>query len=123
VQDAHVPVATSQPGVGPVHFVRLVAEHTPHDPLGSQAGVAPPHSLSLAQARQACVVGSQAGFTPGHCAPVTQPTQVPEPTSQAEVVPTQRRVFVTEHAPHAPLDWHAGVAPPQSVSPAHARQM
>jgi hypothetical protein len=29
--------------VGPVHAVVLVAEQTPQAPLGSQAGVAPPH--------------------------------------------------------------------------------
>jgi hypothetical protein len=123
VHDAHAPVATSQPAVGPVHFVRLVAEQTPHAPLGSQAGVAPPHSPSVEQARHAWVVVSHAGFVPEHCAPVAQPTQVPVPTSQAEVVPAQRRVFVAEHVPHAPPGWHAGVAPPQSASPPHARQM
>jgi hypothetical protein len=26
------------------------------------------------------------------------------------------RVFVAEHWPHAPEDWQAGVAPPQSLS-------
>ena len=29
--------------------------------------------------------------------------------------------FVAEHWPQAPVDWQAGVAPEQSVSPAHAR--
>ena len=29
---------------------------------------------------------------------------------------------MAEHCPHAPPDWHAGVAPPHSPSPAHARQ-
>jgi hypothetical protein len=123
VQDEHAPVATSQPAVGPVHFVRLVAEQTPHAPEGSQAGVAPPHSASIEQARHAWVVVSHAGFVPEHCAPVVQPTQVPVPTSHAEVAPAQRRVFVAEHVPHAPPGWHAGVAPPQSASPPHARQM
>jgi hypothetical protein len=122
VHDEHAPVATSHPAVGPVHFVRFVAEQTPHAPEGSQAGVAPPHSASVEQARHAWVVASHAGFVPEHCAPVAQPTQVPVPTSQAEVVPAQRRVFVAEHAPHAPPGWHAGVAPLQSVSPPHARQ-
>jgi hypothetical protein len=28
----------------------------------------------------------------------------------------------SEHWPQAPLGWHAGVAPPQSPSPAQARQ-
>ena len=31
--------------------------------------------------------------------------------------------FVAEHCPHAPDDWHAGVAPPHSPSPAQARHM
>ena len=30
--------------------------------------------------------------------------------------------LVAEHWPQAPVDWQAGVAPEQSVSPAHARQ-
>jgi hypothetical protein len=32
-------------------------------------------------------------------------------------------LFVAEHWPHAPDGWQAGVAPPQSASPAHARQV
>ena len=123
MHDAHAPVATSQPAVGPVHFVRFVAEQTPQAPLGSHAGVAPPHSPSLAQPRHTWVVVSHAGFAPEHCAPVAQPTQVPVPTSHAEVAPAQRRVLVAEHVPHAPPGWHAGVAPLQSASPPHARQM
>jgi hypothetical protein len=39
------------------------------------------------------------------------------------VPPEHCDVFVAEHWPHAPDDWQAGVAPPQSVSPAHARQV
>jgi hypothetical protein len=30
---------------------------------------------------------------------------------------------VAEHWPQAPLAWQAGVAPPQSASPAQARQL
>ena len=75
------------------------------------------------QARHACVVPSQAGFVPEHCAPVVQPTHVPEPTSHAEVAPAQRRELVDEQAPQAPVGWQAGVAPEQSASPPHARQM
>ena len=31
--------------------------------------------------------------------------------------------LVAEHCPHAPPGWHAGVAPPHSPSPAHARHV
>ena len=31
--------------------------------------------------------------------------------------------FDSEHWPHAPVGWQAGVAPPHSPSPAHARQV
>jgi hypothetical protein len=34
----------------------------------------------------------------------------------------QAVVLVAEHWPQAPLPWQAGVAPPQSASPAQARQ-
>ncbi|HEV3030886.1 MAG TPA: hypothetical protein VG319_04550, partial [Polyangia bacterium] len=90
VHDRHVPVAASQPGVGPVHFELFVAEHTPHAPLGSHAGVAPAHSLSAAQARHTCAVTSHVGVAPPHCALVRHPTQLPTGTSQTEVAPTQR---------------------------------
>jgi hypothetical protein len=39
------------------------------------------------------------------------------------VAPVQWVEFVAEHWPHAPPDWQAGVAPPHSASPAHARQV
>jgi hypothetical protein len=77
VQGTQVAVGTSQAGVAPEHFVALVAEQTPHEPLGWQAGVAPPQSASLAQARQVCVAALQAGVVPPHCAAETQGTQVP----------------------------------------------
>jgi hypothetical protein len=31
--------------------------------------------------------------------------------------------FVAEHWPHEPPGWQAGVAPPHSLSPPHARQL
>ena len=55
----------------------FVAEHCPQAPDASQAGVAPPHSLSPPQARQACVVVLQTGVVPPHCAFDVQGTQVP----------------------------------------------
>jgi hypothetical protein len=48
--DAHVPEPVLQTGVAPVHRVLLVAEQTPHAPVGSQAGVPPPQSVSPAHA-------------------------------------------------------------------------
>jgi hypothetical protein len=35
----------------------------------------------------------------------------------------QRVALVAEHSPHAPHGWQAGLAPPHSPSPAHARQV
>ena len=39
------------------------------------------------------------------------------------VAPVHWVVLPAEHWPHAPLVWHAGVEPPHSPSPAHARHM
>jgi hypothetical protein len=55
----------------------LLAEHWPQPPEDSQAGVAPPHSPSLAHARQAWVVVLQTGAVPAHCAFDVHGTQVP----------------------------------------------
>jgi hypothetical protein len=35
----------------------------------------------------------------------------------------QASEFPAEHWPHAPDDWQAGVDPPHSLSPVHARQV
>ena len=121
VQDAHVPEAVSQPATGPVHFVVLLAEHTPQAPLGSQAGAAPPQSVSPPQALHVCAVVSHTGLAPPHWAFVRQPTHVPSVTSHSDVAPTQRRTLVDEHWAQAPLAKQAGVAPPQSASLAQAR--
>jgi hypothetical protein len=59
----------------------LVAEHTPHAPLGWQAGVPPPH-----------------------CASPVHPVHVPVDVVQTGVVPAQATLFVAEHWPQAPLD-------------------
>ena len=61
----------------PVQALAFVAEHWPQAPDDSQAGVAPPHSPSLAQARQTCVVVLQTGVVPPHCAFEVHGTQVP----------------------------------------------
>jgi hypothetical protein len=101
----------------------LVPEHCPHAPDAWQAGVAPPHSPSPAQARHACVVVLQTGVAPEHCAFDTHGTHVADGTSQAGVAPAQSVAFVAEHCPHAPDGSQAGVAPPHSLSPPHARQV
>ena len=102
----------------------LVAEHWPHAPVDWQAGVAPPHSLSPAHARQMCAATLQTGVVPPHSAFELQFTQVPLVTLQAGFAPVQRLVFVAEQTPHAPDGWQAGVAPPpQSASPLQPRQV
>jgi hypothetical protein len=64
--------------VAPVHCVLLLAEHWPQDPELWQAGVAPPHSLSPAQARQVWKAMSQTGAAPEQSASARQRTQVPD---------------------------------------------
>jgi len=76
-QGTQVEVGASQTGVPPVQALALVAEHWPQAPEDSQAGVAPPHSPSPAQARQVCVAVLHTGVVPPHCAFDTQGTQVP----------------------------------------------
>jgi hypothetical protein len=104
-----------------VHSAALVAEHWPHAPEAWHAGVEPPQSLSPAQPRQAWTVWSHLGADSGQSASARQPTQVPADTRHRGCVPVQRLVLPAEHSPHAPLVWQAGVAPPHSLSPAHAR--
>jgi hypothetical protein len=80
----------------------LPSEHWPHAPLGWQAGVAPPHSPSAAQARQVCVATLQTGVPPPHCAFYVHGTQIAAATSQTGVAPVQRVALVIEQAPQAP---------------------
>jgi hypothetical protein len=110
-------------GVVPVHWALLVLEHWPQAPDDWQAGVAPPQSVSPAQARQRWVAVLQMGLVPPHSASVMQLTQVPVGRSQAGVVPVHLVLLVAEQTPQAPDGWQAGVAPPQSTSPAQARQV
>ena len=51
-----------------------------------------------------------------------QGTQVAVGVKQTGVAPAQAVALVAEHCAQAPLPWQAGVAPPQSESPAQARQ-
>ncbi len=90
VHEAHVPVAVSQVAVGPVHFETFDAEQTPHAPVGSQAGVAPPHSPSPEQPRHVCVVASHVGVVPLQFAFEVQPTHTPAVASHTEVAPAHR---------------------------------
>ena len=96
-QPTQRPAAVSHSGVAPVHAAALDAEHWPHAPPGWQAGVAPPHSPSPAQARQVCVAVLQTGVVPPHCAFDVQGTQVAVGVSQAGVAPPQSVAFVAEH--------------------------
>ena len=121
VHGTHVDDGVSQTGVAPAQALAFVDEHWPQAPDASQAGVAPPHSPSPAQARQAWVVVLQTGVVPPHWAFDVQGTQVPVVVKQAGVAPEHCAVFVAEHWPQAPPGWQAGVAPPQSTSPAQAR--
>jgi hypothetical protein len=70
--------------------------------VGRQAGAAPPHSPSPAQARQAFVVASHTGAAPPQPAFDRQPTQVAVAASQSGVAPVQRVAFPAEHWPQAP---------------------
>jgi uncharacterized protein (DUF2237 family) len=106
-----------------VQAVALVAEHWPHAPEGSHAGVAPPHSLSAPHARQVCVDVLQIGVVPPHWAFDVQGTQVPLVVKQAGVAPLHWVALVAEHWPQPPHGSQAGVAPPHSLSPPQARQV
>jgi len=106
-----------------VQALAFVAEHWPQAPDASQAGVAPPHSPSPAQARQVWVAVLHTGAVPPHCAFDVHGTQVPVVVKQAGVLPEHCELLVAEHWPQAPEAWQAGVAPPQSPSPAQARQV
>ena len=82
--------------------VAFEIEHWPQAPEGWQAGVAPPHSASSAQARQVWVVVLQTGATPPHWAFDVHGTQVPVEIRQAGVPPVQSLALVAEQTPQAP---------------------
>jgi hypothetical protein len=63
------------------------------------------------------------GEAPPHCPDPRQPTHTPLTALHTGVAPAQAAAFVAEQAPHAPFGWQAGVAPPQSASAVHARQV
>jgi hypothetical protein len=78
--------------------------------------------LSAVQPRHTWNEGSQIGAPPEQSASARHPTQVPDVAWQTGVDPLHAAVLPSEHWPQAPLVWQAGVAPPQSASPAQARQ-
>jgi hypothetical protein len=106
-----------------VQAVLFVAEHSPQAPDVWQAGVAPPHSESPAQARHRWAVVLQTGVAPPHSAFVLQLAQTPSATLQTGIAPEHFVLLVAEQTPHEPFGWQAGVAPPQSASLAQARQV
>jgi hypothetical protein len=63
------------------------------------------------------------GALPPQSALPRQPTQMPVAVRQTGVAPPQAPALAAEHWPQAPEGWHAGVAPPHSPSPAHARHV
>lgn len=124
MQFTHVPLATLQAGIEPLQRVVFVAEHTPHAPDGWQAGVEPPpQSPSPVQPRHVWLFESQTGVVPEQSASARQVTHVPAEVRQRGVAPVQRSEFVAEHWPQVPPGWQAGVVPPHSLSPLHARQV
>jgi hypothetical protein len=86
----------------PEHAAALVDEHCPHAPLGWQAGVAPPHWLSVVHAWHTCVAPLHTGVVPEQSALATQRTQVPAEVRQTGVAPEQAVALVAEHWPQAP---------------------
>jgi hypothetical protein len=62
-QGPQTPLVTSHAGVVPVQSASLVAEHSPQAPVGWQAGVVPPQSVSPEHAMQV-PVASQTGVVP-----------------------------------------------------------
>ena len=114
VQRTQVAVVVSHTGVAPVQASESSAEHCPQAPVGWQAGVAPPHSLSLPQLRQVRKTGSQTGVEPAQSLPVRHPTQVCVATLHWGVVPPQV-VLSTQATQVAVAALQAGFAPPQWV--------
>ncbi len=103
-QPTQVEVVASQIDVVPTQRVAFVAEHWPHAPEGSHAGVeAVVQSVSAAQARHTCVVVLHVGVVPEQSVLPRHATQLPVVVLQTPVVPVHWVLFVAEHAPHEPL--------------------
>jgi hypothetical protein len=117
------PDAVSQRGVAAGQWDTSSAVHAAQAPVGRQIGVAPPHSACEAHARQTLLPESHTGVVPLQCPLPRHATHIPAATLQTGVVPLQRVALLAEHCPHAPPGWHAGSAPPHSVSAAQPRQV
>jgi len=85
-----------------LHCEVLLAEHWPHAPDDSHAGVAPPHSPSPAHARHRCAEVLQTGVVPPHWELVLQLAHTPSATLQTGVAPAHFVTLVAEQVPHAP---------------------
>jgi hypothetical protein len=118
----HTPAVTLHKLVAPVHSACCDAEHCPHTPELSHAGVLPWQSPSLAHARHVCEVASQIGVVPPQLRSVVQATHDALATLQIGLGPEHAVTFVAVHCTHAPVDAHAGVDPPHSPSNVQARQ-
>jgi hypothetical protein len=125
VQPTQAPVEARHADVEPVHFEVFVAEHTPQEPEGWHAGVAPLQSTSPAHGRHACVAGLHTGALPPQSAFAMQPTQDPVETRHTGVAPPHWAVLPAEHWPHEPEGPHTGVEgdAAHSPSPAQLRQV
>ena len=79
-----------------MHAETLLAEHWPHAPEVSHAGVAPPQSESDSHFRQSWDV-PQMGVVPEQSALLWHPTQTSEVRSQSVRGATHLVVFAAEH--------------------------
>ena len=87
---------------------------------GSQIGVVPPQSALTRQPTQAFVLVLQTGVTPEQCAFDRQVTQAGTGVSQIGVAPEQTPMFVAEQTPQAPEAWQAGALAGHCPSEAQA---
>jgi len=104
----------------------LVPEHCTQRPAllpeVAHAGVDPPQSMSLAQARQVLVVVLQMGVAPPQSVLLTHCTQRLVVVLHTEVAPVQAVRLVPVHCTQLTPVRHAGVAPEHSLSALQARQ-
>lgn len=123
VQGRQVAVGASQTGRVGAQAATFPGPHCAQAPDAVQTGVWPGHSASRLHGRQTWFTPSQMGAAPLQSAFAMQATQWPAAVSHTAVAPEQIVLFVAEQLPQAPLGWQAGVAPEQSPSPPHARQV
>ena len=123
----HVFDTESHFGVVPLQVVP--STHPTHcptfAPVVTHAGppVVPVQSAALVHPWQTWVVVLHVGALPAQSVFALQPTHVPLGASQTCDPPVHCVTLPSEHCPHAPDAWQAGVAPPQSASLAHFPQI